>query len=93
MNIGKLDNPYTTECLDCGINLWSQYLYYLGMDNDTAQCANCLIANPTKYEREIDIMSEQLPTFGEWCDLHSFNPDNDDNFNLYLVWVERERRN
>lgn len=47
--IGKLDDPYTTECLDCGINLWSQYLYYQGMDNDTAQCENCLTANPTKY--------------------------------------------
>jgi hypothetical protein len=38
-------------------------------------------------------MSEQLPTFGEWCDLHSFNPDNDDNFSLYLVWVQREKSN
>jgi hypothetical protein len=38
-------------------------------------------------------MSEQngqLPTFGEWCDLHSFNPDNDDNFSLYLNWLQRE---
>ena len=38
-------------------------------------------------------MSEQngqLPTFGEWCDLHAFNPDNDDNFNLYLNWLQRE---
>ena len=42
MNIEKIDNPYTTECLDCGINVWSQYLHYSGMDNDTAQCTNCL---------------------------------------------------
>ena len=32
-------------------------------------------------------------TYDEWCDLHSFNPDNDDNFSLYLVWVQRQERN
>lgn len=40
-------------------------------------------------------MSEQngqLPTFGEWCDLHRMNPDNDDNYELYCKWLEREKK-
>jgi hypothetical protein len=44
------------------------------------------------YGKEKKIMNESVLTFNEWCDLHSFNPENDDNFSLYLVWVEREKR-
>jgi hypothetical protein len=55
----KLVYPYTTECLDCGTVLWSQYLYYLGMDNNTAQCAKCLLANPDKYERKNDVLKKE----------------------------------
>jgi hypothetical protein len=44
------------------------------------------------YYGKEKIMDRQVIKFDEWCDLHSFNPDNDDNFNLYLVWVERETR-
>jgi len=35
-------------------------------------------------------LNEQLPTFGKWCDIHSFNPNDDDNFSLYLNWLQRE---
>lgn len=48
----KINDPYTTECLDCGINVWSQYLHFNGMDNDTAQCSYCLTVDPNKYERD-----------------------------------------
>jgi tricorn protease-like protein len=44
------------------------------------------------YYGKEKIMDGQVIKFDEWCDLHAFNPDNDDNFNLYLVWVERETR-
>lgn len=37
-------------------------------------------------------MSESILTFTEWCDLHSFNADNDDNFDMYLAWVGRQKR-
>ena len=44
----KLDNPYTTECLNCGINVWSDYLYDQDMDNDNALCPRCV----TQHDNE-----------------------------------------
>ena len=38
-------------------------------------------------------MTRESMTYNEWCDLHSFNPENDDNFSLYLIWVQRQERN
>ena len=39
----ELHEPYTTECLNCNINVWSTYLIQMGMDNDTALCERCFI--------------------------------------------------
>lgn len=35
-------------------------------------------------------LNKQLLTFGKWCDIHSFNPNDDDNFSLYLYWLQKE---
>jgi hypothetical protein len=43
------------------------------------------------YGKEEKVMSESILTFTEWCDSHSFNPDNDDNFDMYLTWVGRQK--
>ena len=34
-------DEYTTECLRCDINVSSNYLEIMDMDNDTALCLSC----------------------------------------------------
>lgn len=29
--------------------------------------------------------------YDEWCDLHGMNPENDDNYELYCLWLKREQ--